>query len=119
MENLTDKLYAFAVPKTHGELAEESFPPYRIRLVAERHDYLMSDEAIKLEEVSVDFDLPDITHTELVNKAIDTLKDKQVRARNDAEDTIERLQEKINRLLALPPPPPTPDHNDIDHMETI
>lgn len=71
-------------------------------LVPARYEYYPDDEAVKLEEIEIEYSLSgELTKNDIRLRAIKTLQDKQNRAIADAEKSRIALQGKIDKLILL------------------
>lgn len=74
----------------------------KLMLINKDHEYWMNDSDIKLDEVVINCEYhSEFTTDELRKLAIQTLKDKQERARAEAEVRCNVLQKKIDEMLFL------------------
>ena len=73
------------------ELAYKLLPPGR---------YLYEDE-VKLFEVEVPVEIPEMSYADFSEKMIATLREKQQKAREDVEKEIAELEEKIKEYQLL------------------
>jgi len=74
----------------------------KLVIINKDHRYWMDDNAIFIDNIVVRFPIAkSIDMQELRLKAIETLKDKQRKARLDAAEKIAALQVKIDQLLLL------------------
>lgn len=71
-------------------------------LLTHDHWYLYDEDIIVEKEFKVYIETPKISKEELALKAIETLKGKQQTILAEAYKKEQKLQEKINQLLALP-----------------
>lgn len=64
--------------------------------------WLIPDDDVKLAEVEVCYSMPDnMTPEDIRRAAVETLKEKQKHAYAKAEERVNRLQERINKLQML------------------
>lgn len=79
-----------------------------------RHICICPDDDVKVAEIDVPFDIPEnMTHEDILQKAVETLEEKKNNAWAQAQQRVNILQERINKLRMLThnPTPPV-DHNE-------
>lgn len=91
-----ETMYLFA------ESDQDSDSGMKISAVPSCWEFFMSEDAIKVGEVKVTYDLPpDLTADKLRKMAIETLKEKKQNVIATAYKEEQRLQGKIDKLLLL------------------
>lgn len=97
-ETVTQTVYLWAVP--HSQWHREHFPddgPFNY--VITDSDYHYTTGSVKLLEHEVTLNVP--AGIDLLQKAVETLKEEQVRVKTEANQKCNELQEQINSLLLL------------------
>lgn len=103
-EIVKGKVYVWAVPRSKYSIdSSEDKRPFSYEIRAD--DYHYTQGAVRVHECEITVKMPGGIN--LVAKAIETLEDAKVKARQEYMDKISALQEQINNLKMLPSPEPT------------
>lgn len=89
---------------------------FRLELMPTSRSWCMSESDVRLGTASVPFQVPDdMSHEEMVRKAVETLRDRQKQILAEARRRVTALDARINELLMLTHnPEPQSDDNVID-----
>ena len=101
MKIQTEELLLFVEPNSDAETQNDS--PLNFFLVNKKHQwYCNSSSQIRIGEVEVEFPVPEkIGEDALVTHAINTLRERQQKIRDDAARDLAKIEEEIAKLALL------------------